>query len=143
MHYRFHEGTIDLPDDWTDETLNIFKAPIESGYNLVVSRERIPKALDPIQHRDAQRQLIEENLVGFNLRERRPIELDGDPTEWIEYGWNSPQGPMSQVNVMRIVGPILVSFTFTSARPFTDADRELFARVIITYQAPTSPDQAA
>ncbi|HFE44529.1 MAG TPA: DUF1795 domain-containing protein, partial [Nannocystis exedens] len=35
--YIFHEGSIDIPNDWRDESMNIFKAPIESGYNLVVS----------------------------------------------------------------------------------------------------------
>jgi hypothetical protein len=143
MHYRFHEGTIDLPDDWTDESMNIFKAPVDSGYNLVISRERIPRSIDPALHRDSQRKIIEENLIGFNLRERRPIDLDGDATEWIEYGWNSPQGPMNQVNVMRVIGPILVSFTFTSARAFTDADRDLLARIICTYKAPSEPATAS
>lgn len=143
MHYRFHEGTIDIPNDWSDETLNIFKAPVESGYNLVISREKIPKAVDPSRHRDSQRKIIEENLVGFNLLERRSITIDGEDTEWIEYGWNSPQGPMSQVNVMRVVGAVLVSFTFTSARPFTDADRELFTRIVLTYNAPTETAEAS
>ncbi|HRI07172.1 MAG TPA: DcrB-related protein [Nannocystaceae bacterium] len=143
MHYRFHEGSIEIPDDWNDESMNIFKAPIESGYNLVISRERVPKAIDPKAHRVAQRKIIAESLIGFSLRERRPITLDGDETEWMEYGWNSPQGPMSQVNILRIVDQSLVSFTFTSARPFTDADRQLFDHIVRTYKAPPAPEKAS
>ena len=139
MHYRFHEGSIDVPEDWKDESMNIFKAPIEAGYNLVISRERIPKALDPSQHRDSQRKVIEDNLIGFSLRERRKIVLDGEPNEWMEYAWQSPQGPMHQINLMHVAGSSLISFTFTCARPFTAAERDLVGRMLLTYKAPPHP----
>jgi hypothetical protein len=134
--YIFHEGSIDVPDDWKDESMNIFKAPVEAGYNLVISREKIPKAINPRAHRDAQRKIIEDNLIGYKLHERRELALDNVPNEWMEYSWQSPQGPMHQVNVMRVVERSLISFTFTSSRPFTDAERELFAQMLATYKAP-------
>ena len=116
--------------------MNIFKAPIESGYNLVVSREKIPKGVEANLHRDSQQKIIEENLVNFQLHERREVVLDGVPTTWIEYSWHSPQGPMHQVNSMRVVDRILISFTFTSSRPFTDAERDLFDKMLHTYKSP-------
>jgi len=78
-------------------------------------------------------------LIGFSERERRDVHLDGLPCVWLDYSWQSPEGPMYQVNVMRVVGDILVSFTFTSARPLSDAQRDLFRRMLESYVAPSPP----
>ncbi len=50
---------------------------------------------------------------------------------------------MSQVNILRVVDQSLVSFTFTSARPFTDADRQFFDQIVRTYKAPPAPEKAS
>jgi len=136
MAYHFHEGMLEIPDDWRDESMNIFKTPVEAGYNLVISRERIPKSIDPLRHLEAQRKVIEENLIGFREHARRAFDLDGQAGVWLEYSWQAPQGAMYQVNLMRVVGPRLVSFTFTCARPFSDPERDLFAKMLTSYRAP-------
>lgn len=133
MTYYFHEGSLDVPEDWRDESMNIFRAPESEGYNLVISREKIPRSVDPQAHLAAQRAVIEETLMGFVARDRQSIELDGQRCVWMEYTWQSPEGPMNQINVMRVVGDILVSFTFTSGRPFTGAQRDLFRRMLASY----------
>lgn len=139
MNYRFQEGSLAIPDDWRDESMNIFKASETEAYNLVISRERIPRSLDPHAHLTAQRKVIEENLVGFRERDRALIELDGTSCVWLEYSWQSPEGPMNQVNVLRVAGDILVSFTFTSGRPFNDAQRGAFRKILASYRAPAPP----
>lgn len=135
--YYFHEGTLTIPEEWRDESMNIFKAPEEEGYNLVISRERIPRSVDPQEHVAAQRKIIEENLMNFRELDRRPIDLDGQVCVWLEYSWKSPEGPMNQVNVMRVAGPTLVSFTFTSGKPLSDGQRELFRGILLSYKLAT------
>lgn len=139
MNYRFHEGALTIPDSWRDESMNIFKASETEAYNLVISRERIPRSLDPEGHVATQRRVIEENLMGFREHERTTIDLDGAACVWMEYSWQSPEGAMNQVNVMRVVDDILVSFTFTCARAFTDAQRGAFRKVLESYKL--SPPQ--
>lgn len=134
MNYRFHEGSLTIPDDWRDESMNIFKTSEAEGYNLVISRERIPRSLDPQQHLAGQRKVIEDNLAGYREMDRATIDLDGESCVWLEYSWTSPEGPMNQVNVMRVAGEILVSFTFTSARPLNDAQRDVFRNVLGSYE---------
>lgn len=136
--YRFNEGDVDLPDDWRDESMNIFKGPDSEGYNLVVSRETIPKAVDPKEHVAGRIQAIEENLTKYHERVRAELVLDGQPCTWLEYSWKSPEGMMNQINVMRIVGSTVISFTFTSATDFADSQRSLFRRVLESYRAPAS-----
>lgn len=136
MAYKFNEGNLVIPDDWRDESMNIFKAPVEAGYNLVLSRERIPRSIDPLMHIEAQRKVIEENLMGFLEHERRSLMLDGQECVWLDYSWQSPEGPMHQINVMRTVGDTLVSFTFTSPRRITPAQRDLFRRILESYSEP-------
>lgn len=134
MDYRINEGSIVVPEDWRDESMNIFRAPESEGYNLVVTREKIPKSVEPEEHLAERRKMIEENLTGFRERGRGDIVLDGRPCTWLEYMWKSPQGSMSQLNLMRVVGDTLVSFTFTSAREFTGSQRLLFQRVLESYR---------
>lgn len=133
MSYHFHEGSLEVPDDWRDESMNIFRAPESEGYNLVISREKIPRSVDPQAHLTAQRAIIEENLMGFVARDRQTLDLDGQVCVWMEYTWQSPEGPMNQINVMRVAGDLLVSFTFTSGRAFTGAQRDLLRKVITSY----------
>lgn len=136
MAYKFNEGNLIIPDDWRDESMNIFKAPVDAGYNLVLSRERIPRSIDPQMHIEAQRKVIEENLMGFREHERRSLVLDGQECVWLDYSWQSPEGPMHQINVMRTVGDTLVSFTFTSPRRIIPAQRDLFRQILESYSEP-------
>jgi hypothetical protein len=134
MKYRFHEGSLEVPEDWRDESMNIFKAAETEGFNLVVSREKIPRSVDPQAHVAAQRRIIEDNLMGFRERERATIVLGGSPCVWLEYSWQSPEGPMNQVNVMCVAGDTLVSFTFTSAGTFNDGQRGAFRRLLESFE---------
>jgi len=141
MKYVFHEGSLIIPGDWRDESMNIFKTTEAEGYNLVVSRERIPRSLDPEAHAASQRKTIEDNLPGFTEVERSAVILDGRACVWLEYSWNSPEGPMNQVNVMLVVNDILVSFTFTSGSVFNDMQRKVFREVLASYKCP-APEAA-
>lgn len=143
MEYRFHEGRIELPDDWRDESLTILKAPETEGYNLVISRERIPKGLGVDAHLTAQRGIIEENLNEFREINQEEILLAGQGCVWLEYFWQSPDGGMYQINVMRAFSGILVSFTFTSTRKFSDAQRGLFRSLLESYQIPRGVEEEA
>ncbi len=140
MWYRFNEGDIDVPEDWRDESMNIFKGPETEGYNLVMSREQVPKAVDPAEHVASRLKTIEENLTKYHERARAEVVLGGQPCTWLEYSWKSPEGMMNQVNLMRVVGSTLVSFTFTSATDFTDSQRSVFRRVLESYKAPPAED---
>jgi hypothetical protein len=137
MAYRFNEGSLDVPEDWHDETMNIFKGPLSQGYNLVISRNQIPKAADPQAHIAEQLLAIEENLPMFSEVAREGIQLDGVTCTWLEYTWKSPEGLMNQINVLHAVGDMLVSFTLTSAKGFNDAQRARFREVLGTFRSPT------
>jgi len=136
MGYRFNEGSLELPEDWHDETMNIFKSSPSEGYNLVISRDRIPKAVDPQVFLSDQLQLIAENLPMFVERERASIELDGRACTWLEYVWKAPDGMMNQINVLRVVGDMLVSFTLTSSKDFSDSQKALFRDTLESYTGP-------
>lgn len=137
MAYRFNEGSLEVPADWHDETMNIFKGPLSQGYNLVISRGEIPKAADHQAHIAEQLLAIEENLPMFSEVGREGIQLDGVTCTWLEYTWKSPEGLMNQINVLRAVNDMLVSFTLTSAKGFDDRQRARFREVLETYRSPT------
>lgn len=124
MQQRFHEGTIHVPHNWVDETLTVLRAPQHEGHNLVVSREPLPRGVDAAIHLETQRGYIANNLDDFQEVKRDVIPVAGVPCIWLEYSWSTPEGLMFQGNLMRIVANTVVSFTFTSPRPFTALQSE-------------------
>uniref|UniRef100_UPI001FEAC25E DcrB-related protein n=1 Tax=Photorhabdus caribbeanensis TaxID=1004165 RepID=UPI001FEAC25E len=40
--YQMNEGSLAIPDNWRDESMNVFVLPDDSGINLVVSRTPVP-----------------------------------------------------------------------------------------------------
>ncbi|MBS9429909.1 DcrB-related protein, partial [Photorhabdus akhurstii] len=40
--YQMNEGSLTIPGNWRDESMNVFVLPDDSGINLVVSRTPVP-----------------------------------------------------------------------------------------------------
>lgn len=142
---RFHEGSIRVPAPWSDDTLNVLKAPDHEGHNLVISREPLPTGVDVPTHLEAQRAVIATTLAEFSESGRHAVTIHGQACTLLEYNWRSPEGPMFQANLMRSVGDTMVSFTFTSARPFTNHQRGEIMSVLTSFtpapemEAPARP----
>jgi len=130
---RFHEGSILIPDPWSDDTLTVLKAPDHEGHNLVISREPLPTGVDVLTHLDAQRFVIASTLTEFSESGRQTLTIHGQVCILLEYSWRSPEGAMFQANLMRSVGDTMVSFTFTSARPFTAHQRREIMAILASF----------
>lgn len=143
IQYRFHEGSVQIPRTWTDETLTVLKAPEFEGHNLVVSRQPMPSGVEPARHMEEQRQVIADTLDEFREIGRDELTVAGRPTTFMEYMWRSPEGVMFQANAMQTVGENLLSFTFTSGRPLTPAQhadiRQILASFVPAPELPVRP----
>lgn len=133
MQHRFHEGSVQVPRSWSDETLTVLKAPEHEGHNLVVSRQPLPAGVDPTDHMDEQRQVIAEALDEFKELAREDLSVAGRPSVLLEYMWRSPEGVMFQANAMQTLGDTLLSFTFTSGRPLTHAQRADIRQILASF----------
>jgi len=133
IQQRFHEGNISVPNSWVDDTLTVLKAPDHEGHNLVLSREPLPRGIDQGHHLEAQRKVIAGALDEFQESGRQTVVICHEPCLLLEYSWQSPEGPMFQANLMRVVGQTVLSFTFTSGRPFSAAQREDIREILASF----------
>ncbi|NJM31996.1 MAG: DUF1795 domain-containing protein [Limnobacter sp.] len=124
MHYQLNEGLLELPESWQDESLNVIKSPVKDGINLVVSREQIPSGKTREAYLNEQVQAIRSELTGYAEKQFTTLEIEGQACPLLSYQWDSPDGPMHQINMMWARLPQLLSFTFTRAKPFTQEQTE-------------------
>lgn len=133
MDYRLNKGDITLPDDWADETIYIFKAPEEEGYNIVINQSPIPHGIDSDVFLNEQYLLLREHLTSYHeTKKERPN--DEEPLQIVEYDWSSPEGKAYQINMMLVVDGVLLSFTATSTRKFVAEQKEIILSIFKSYK---------
>lgn len=135
MQYRLHDGNIQIPNDWQDETMYIFRAPETAGYNLVLNRTPIPHGVAPLDHLKSQLIVIKENLNEYVETTKTPVMIDGQEYRLIAYHWKSPEGAIYQLNLMIIVGDMLLSMTATAAKPLSDSETKLLQKIMTSFVA--------
>lgn len=133
MQYRLQDGDIQIPSDWQDETMYIFRAPETEGYNIVINRTPIPHGVDPMDHLKSQLVIIKENLNEYIETAKEPVTVDDQEYRLISYHWKSPEGPVYQMNLMIVIGQTLMSMTATSAQEITDSQKTLLQKIMTSF----------
>lgn len=133
MQYRLQDGDIQIPNDWQDETMYIFRAPETEGYNIVLNRTPIPHGVDPMDHLKSQFLIIKENLNEYIETAKVPVTVDSQEYRLVSYHWKSPEGSVYQMNLMMVIGQTLLSMTATSAQIITDAQSTLLQKIMTSF----------
>lgn len=136
--YQMNEGTLAVPAQWRDESLHVFVL-LDDTTNLVVSRS-------PVEGGKSADEVYQETLTQLSAQLRKYEEkqawtptLDGQPAQAVEYLWQSPEGPMHQVLVMQVRGPLLLTFTVTAAGGLSDDSKADVMAVIESFRAAEQP----
>ncbi len=97
--FVFNEGTLDLPSNWTDQTINVISSapPMEQGMTFSITRDSIPWGMDFAEYVEDQIKQTSEALNDFELVDRRNLALSRAPAVEIECRWMSKQGPIHQI----------------------------------------------
>lgn len=133
--YILNEGSIELPVQWQDQSMNVFVLPDDSGVNLVINRAPVPTGMD---EEDYYQQIIHQfqhNLKNYRQIAQEIVQLDEKPAYLLEYQWQTPEGVMYQCTVMQIRNRLLLTFTYTANNPFTPKQRQALLDIIYTYKA--------
>lgn len=133
MEFRLNKGDITLPEDWLDETIYIFKAPEEEGYNVVVNQNIVPHGIDDEDFLIEQYLLLNEHLTDYRETSKEKPKSN-DPVQIVEYDWQSPEGKAFQINMMVVSDKTLLSFTATSTKEFTDEQKTVVMGIFKSYQ---------
>ncbi|TDB45474.1 DUF1795 domain-containing protein [Photorhabdus luminescens] len=133
--YQMNEGTLAIPDNWRDESMNVFVLPDDSGINLVVSRTPVPSGMDNNAYYEQTLEQFCTHLPGYQEHQRSEITLSQQPARRLDYQWKSPEGDMYQTVVLQIRGTLLLTFNLTSPAPFEENQRDALLAVINSFQA--------
>ncbi|MCT8344576.1 MULTISPECIES: DUF1795 domain-containing protein [Photorhabdus] len=133
--YQMNEGTLAIPGNWRDESMNVFVLPDDSGINLVVSRTPVPAGMDNNAYYEQTLEQFCTHLPGYQEHQRSEITLSQQPARRLDYQWKSPEGDMYQTVVLQIRGTLLLTFNLTSPAPFEERQRDTLLAVINSFQA--------
>lgn len=90
MPYRIQEANLEIPEDWHDQTINIFKLPAvgnASEASFVISRDSIGIYGSFPDYVASQLTSAERQLPGFKLLQTWDFELNGCPATLADYSW--------------------------------------------------------
>ncbi|AGT10004.1 DUF1795 domain-containing protein [Paracoccus aminophilus] len=97
--FVFNEGTLDLPDSWKDQTINVISstAAMEPGLTVSITRDTLPWGMGFSEYVEDQIKQIEDALDEFKLMGRKPATLSRAAAYEIECSWKAKQGPIHQI----------------------------------------------
>ncbi|MBS9430850.1 DUF1795 domain-containing protein [Photorhabdus akhurstii] len=133
--YQMNEGSLTIPGNWRDESMNVFVLPDDSGINLVVSRTPVPAGMDNHAYYEQTLEQFCAHLPGYQEHQRSEITLSQQPARRLDYQWKSPEGDMYQTVILQIRGPLLLTFNLTSPAPFEDGQRDTLLAIVHSFQA--------
>lgn len=97
--YHIDEGEIEIPEDWTDQSINILSSPgsAGTGFTITVARDNIPWGMDFTAYARRELDKLSENFNGFSENKSGTVTIDGKEAVLVDYTWTSPQGELHQL----------------------------------------------
>lgn len=97
--YIFNEGSIDLPNDWKDQTINIVSSAsaMQPGLTVSITRDTLPWGMGFAEYVEDQIGQIKDGLTDFKLLGKRNVVISRAAACEIECTWQSKQGAMHQI----------------------------------------------
>ena len=129
MIYTFQEGTFSLfPAAWRDTSINVLRDD-ESGLSVVVSRGTIPEGSDAEKEFQRQRDVLRTQMEEITQSDFQRVTAGADsniPATEVETTFErSGQRLWQRQLAVQVPGkPVLMIFTLSALRPFTDEDGE-------------------
>ena len=89
--YRIQEADLEIPDSWSDQTINIFKIPANENHgeaSLVISRDTSRGKTSFHDYVTGQIETAKKQLPGFKLFHREDFDLRGNAASSVRYSWS-------------------------------------------------------
>lgn len=133
--YQFNEGTLAIPTQWRDESMNVFTFPDDTGGNLVINRTPLPVGIDDDDYYQQVIYQFRSNLKGYQENAYQLTELDNHPAHLLDYQWQTPEGMMYQLSLLQIRENRLLTFTYTLSQPFSPTQKAGLLSILETFNA--------
>jgi len=137
--FVFDEGSIEIPKQWKDETINVFSASSDGplGFTLVINRDELPWGMIFPEYVEQEVSKIGDTLTDYKEIMKKEYTLVDNPAHIIEYKWQSEQGPIHQFVVMTAIDKKVLIFTASSPKQISDSQKKQFQSIIQSFKLST------
>lgn len=134
--YHIQEGSIDLPKEWKDQSINVLSASRvgEPGLSLTMTRDDIPWGMSFAEYLDDQLKQAQGALKDFTVVQQDEVTIGGLPARQVECRWVSKQGPMHQLITSVQTGARVLVITATMPGEITPQQRNEVQRVVASFR---------
>ncbi|AUH33706.1 DcrB-related protein [Paracoccus tegillarcae] len=134
--YHIQEGSLELPVEWKDQSINILSASRsgEPGLSLTVTRDDIPWGMSFDEYVADQMKQVEGTLKDFKIEAQHKIDVGGFPAHQVECRWVAKQGPMHQIITTLLPGKRALVITATMPKEFSAQQRDQVQQVIASFR---------
>jgi hypothetical protein len=119
--YEIDEATIQLPDEWADQSVNILASSREmpAEFSLVINRDGMEDGEELSDYVARQEKSLRQELPGLSVTRRGDLPIDGRPAVDLELRWTADTGPVRQrqICVAHEPGKVL-TLTATAKEPY-------------------------
>ncbi|MEA5115912.1 MAG: DcrB-related protein [Geobacteraceae bacterium] len=120
LDYALHEGIISLPEDWLDQSINIFVHPggDPPQCTVVLSRGILESGEDLKGYAQRQTDLLKQTLTDMEIIREQDILIQRQQGWEAEFGWSGEGRRYRQRQVFLARGTLVVIFTATVQEDF-------------------------
>lgn len=140
--FAINEGTIQLPSEWKDESINVLTTAQGngSGLSFTISRDTLPwgMAFDSFARKEID--AIASNLKDYQQLELEPMQVDGREALRSEFRWSSAQGPIHQCMVLTAQEQRALIFTASMPALISQEQKLQILALVETFRFRTSED---
>lgn len=115
LNYALHEGTIALPDEWLDQSINIFSHPggDPPECTIVLTRGILEPGEDLKGYAKRQTDLLAQTLSDMEIIREEDILINGHQAGEAEFSWAGEGRRYRQRQVFLARGELVVILTAT------------------------------
>ena len=137
--YQLQEGTLSLPEEWTDKTMNVFvsAAAGTQGVSLVVTREHMPWGMKFHEYTASEVQKLSKQVADYEFVAQAETEVSGRAAHTHEYRWMNNGAPIHQLLTMVEYGKRALMVTFTVPGTMSDTQRAQVQEIIRSFKLNT------
>lgn len=134
--FQINEGTIDLPKEWKDESINVLTASQGSGpgFSFTISRDTLPWGMEFASFASKEVDAIASNLKDYHQIASEPTEVDGQEAVLSEFRWTSAQGPIHQCMVITAKERKALIFTASMPGMISGEQKRQILSLVATFQ---------
>jgi len=123
--YQMQEGSLSLPSDWYDKTMNVFvsAATGTEGVSFVVTRENLPWGMKFHEYTANEVLKLVKQVAGYELVAETESEVSGRVAYTHEFRWLNNGKPIQQLLTMVEYGKRVLMLTFTAPGTISETQK--------------------